>query len=75
MLITIGILALPIIGFASGRIIQNFSYGDFIGNIQTLTKGNVLIYKMVDGDNTCYIATHDLGQYGATDSISCVKTK
>ncbi len=58
---------------ATGALkVQEIKHWDYIAQVQTLNKGNVMIYKVVDGDNTCYVGAPDEQKWGSSPSISCV---
>lgn len=55
--------------------VQEIKSWDYFAQVQTLNKGNVMLYKVIDGDNTCYVGASDDQKWGSSPSISCVKTK
>ncbi len=73
-----GVIALPAIVFGAFKIeqgIKNIAANEFIANVQTQGKGNILLYKYTDPLNastTCYIAEQEFGNWANT-AISCVK--
>lgn len=60
------------VAFAATKI-QEIKAWDFIAQVQTVNKGNVMLYKVVDGTNTCYIISSDDTKWGSSPQISCVK--
>lgn len=59
--------------FAYGAVkIQEIKQWDFIAQIQTVNKGNQFIYKVIDGDNICYVMASDKDTWGLNPEISCV---
>lgn len=71
--IIIGAFLLPLVSFGATQVIQNLKSYEFVGNIQTENRGNVLIYKYQEASTTCYVASQSFGQSGANLSISCLK--
>ena len=53
--------------------IQEIKAFDFFAQIQTVNKGNVMIYKVVDDKTTCYVISSDDTKWGSSPQISCLK--
>ena len=65
-----------IIGFAtvvSAQQAQQLRSYDFIATIESGTGGYMRVHKVVDGDVNCYVLTQQVGQFNASNGISCVK--
>lgn len=75
-LILLGILALPLTGFGAMQVVKAIHSYEYMAQIETTNQGNIFVYKVVDGDNTCYIMSNDftvnVRTNGTSLGISCV---
>lgn len=59
------------VAFAATKV-QEIKAWDFFAQMQTIKGDSVLIYKVDDKNNECYISVMYFGMTGASHSMSCV---
>jgi len=74
-LIIMAILALPMISFGAFELlnVDPIEWYDAVGHIKTQDSKDILIYKVEDSGNTCYVSYMNGFTNGMSVAMSCVK--